>query len=186
MPVSENHRRLLSAEGMELARNALLNRFDWFFHTTPVGAIETIRTSGLEPRDPGARPDPVVTEMLGPGGDRILCVRPRGSTVLALGKEGFLCQLAVEASDLPNRVGLDWSFPNNWHLLDIYMKEYPEQGIGAIFAEIARATGSVASYDLIPPTTLRIGPARLIDPDPGSWPKLIDFHTIEEIKAACS
>jgi hypothetical protein len=152
------HRELLDPAGMSALRDALIGRFGWFFHTTRKSALPSIRSEGLRPIMPDgyflADLPNVIRETIGDGAKRVVCLSPQGSLQMNVDKSSVLdpdapemAHLAMRATDLPTRVGLDWSYPYNWNLAETIRVDNLDSS--AVAVEVARRSGSVVSYDVI-------------------------------------
>jgi hypothetical protein len=91
-------------------------------------------------------------------------------------KYGRLIRLAVSGADLPDRVGLDWSY--DWNLARCIRKDSPDKSCNDILLDVARRRGSVAAYDGILASKLRIWREGLPH-DPAQWPKLDEITDAE-------
>jgi hypothetical protein len=85
-----------------------------------------------------------------------------------------MAHLAMRATDLPTRVGLDWSYPYNWDLAETIRVDNPEMDSSAVAVEVARRSGSVVSYDVIPAYQLLICPPDGDINDPATWIPLVE------------
>jgi hypothetical protein len=84
-----------------------------------------------------------------------VCLHPVGAALRPhSSKYGRLIRLAVSGADLPDRVGLDWSY--DWNLARCIRKDSPDKSCNDILFDVARRRGSVAAYDGIPASKLRI------------------------------
>lgn len=102
--------------GMPAVRAAVTRRYAWFIHVTPIANLTNIRSEGLQPRS-DAGPPPEVISALGPAGKNILCLHPLGAKLHPKGtKSPPLVSLAIYFEDLPQRIGLDWSYC--WDVVD--------------------------------------------------------------------
>jgi hypothetical protein len=182
------HREMLSPEGMRSAREALIARYQWLTHDSPVSAFEPIRRGGLLPSRPDGYFGPVPTlvgDLLGPGAERIVCLWPLGCAVFRsrVSRDAPLFRLALNGADLPPRIGLDWSFPESWALRGITKETHPKSPAADVFTYVVNGTGSVVSYDRIPPSALRVCPRGTpLNSDPSTWPLLVNVTDINEIE----
>ena len=172
MTPDELYRYLLTPQGMADARRALLGRFHAFVHVSSFAAINDIRRDGLRPNWPGGAPPNAVYDAIGDSAVSILCLRPLGSSEVIVSKDPPLCTLAVLGNDLPNRIGLDWSFDGCWSLAHIILETGQGRSPGDIFVEVATRRGSVVAYDGVPAPLLRVCPLSAPDSDPSVWPPL--------------
>lgn len=156
---------------------ALTNRYKWFIHTTPEQNLERICREGLRPnRD--QRPYPEATAALGEGAGSILCLHPLGARLcpggaaanllLPLGAQGpRRISLALASEDLPNRVGLDWSY--DWPGVQQRLAQNPNWTVEEAIVNIATEYGSIASYLHIEPNRLRVFCVANQPANPLSW-----------------
>jgi hypothetical protein len=151
-------------ENFDVVRRCLADRFNSFIHVTPFTNFERIRTEGLIPHRDMAPPVEIV-EILGARAGEILCLHPLGSARRSAGtKEPPLISLAVLAADLPERVGLDWSY--SCEIVIGRMQLWPQMPIHEFVGRISNEFGSIISYDRIPPEKLRL----LCRHDPPTYP----------------
>jgi hypothetical protein len=155
---------------MSGVRDALISRYDWFVHITPLGNLPSIRGDGLTPKS-DASPPPEVAKLLGETSRTILCLHPLGAKLKPLGTQSPpFASLAVRASDLPERMGLDWSY--SWPLVEGRMELYSCMPMREFVQRIADEFGSVVSYDAIASARLRVcGQGNSLN-DPSNWPML--------------
>jgi hypothetical protein len=161
-------------------RDALISRFDWFVHTTKNSALPSIRREGLRPTMPDGYflrdlPD-VVREAIGQGAERVVCLWPQGALPMNVDKAAPLdpdppemVRLALRATDLCRRVGLDWSYPYSWGLAEQIRADSPNMDSSAVAVDVARRSGSIVSYDVIPAQALLICPPGGDVSDPSKW-----------------
>jgi hypothetical protein len=185
MAIGVVHRELLDPAGMSALRDVLIGRFGWFFHTTRKSALLSIRSEGLRPIAPDgyflADLPNVVREVIGDGAERVVCLSPQGSLRMNVDKSSALdpdapemAHLAMRATDLPTRVGLDWSYPYSWNLVETIRVDNPEMDSSAVAVEVAQRSGSVVSYDVIPAHQLLICPPDGDINDPATWIPLVE------------
>jgi hypothetical protein len=101
------HHELLDPTGMLAMRDALISRFEWFFHTTRKSALPSIRSAGLRPIMPDGYfladlPD-VVREAIGDRAERVVCLSPQGSLHMNVDRSSALDQDAPELARLAMR-----------------------------------------------------------------------------------
>lgn len=185
--MEDAYRQLLDFAGMAKARAALVAKNDWFFHDTPSSALIEIRDSGLRTSRPGGADNNLLlscaVEILGEEAHQILCLAPGNTTArLVLGKDGTKCRLALGAENLPHRLSLDWSFPDQLRIFESLRTTQPDDPIEQAFAEAVRRTSSVAVYKVIPASDLHLMPEATSIGDPRSWPTLasLDDETLEK------
>lgn len=165
------HAQLRSPEGMALAR-ARLQQCGWFIHATKAEFIREISQQGLQPRRQspamGAHSDPIFGEL---NIEReILCLRPL-KAVLKPGIEDRSYTLAVNATHLPARIGVDWSYDPCW----VKLIEFAEncEPAEALY-KVGLKYGSIVTYDHIPAEHLRIWSEGAPNDDPAQWLKLCE------------
>lgn len=160
-----SHADLLNA--MPPLRTALILRYKWFIHETPEGYINKIRANGLLPNRDAPEP-PEVREALRSDHVPILCLHPLGAKlcpggaaatlVLPLGQDAPpRVSFAVDAPDLPQRIGLDWSY--EWREQENELRanaHLPPDAFIEIAVQLVDKFGSVAAYDGIAPNKLRV------------------------------
>jgi hypothetical protein len=163
----------LTEDGMVAARAALIARFPWFLHCTPVENFHSIQATGLQPRNPGCLVNPVIAAKLKvENAAELICLRPLGTSDSTPRRGARLFKLAVPAPSLPATVTIDWTFSGTWELGPILCNDYPSGSAEEIFCEIARRRGSVAVYEAISPNALRVWTKDCSDLDPAMWPRL--------------
>ena len=172
--------RLLEPEAMGAAWAALISRYEWFLHRSACGNFESIQTTGLEPRKP-YYPSYVLSDLelslFGENGRNIVCVTPLG-TQMNLSRPRFC--VAVHRDHLPNRLALDFSFPDTWGKAARLKATSPELSDIDIFLAVVREAGSVACYDPVPPASLRVWVKGAPKNCPQEWPQLSDIGDPDE------
>lgn len=160
---------------MPEARRALANRFAWYSHVTWRCKEPDIRQSGLECRSPQeARARQEIVALLGERAHEIACLHPFGAKQkLYLDRGENPLRLAVHKEDLPSELGLDWSYDGAFNLADILHDADPARDPAGIFVEVVDRWGSVACYQPVPNTALRVHVGDLPIDDPSDWPMLI-------------
>jgi hypothetical protein len=102
---------------------------------------------------------------------KILCLHPVGSTLSPQGMSAApRMKLSIRSEDLPDRVGLDWSY--SYDLVRGRMELYRDSPLGDFVQTIAQEWGSIVSYDVIPPSNLRVR-CKNSNENPREWPLLI-------------
>jgi len=149
------------------AHSALVTKYHWFTHDTPADNLDNdIVERGLTRGCPGRYPEELF-DVLGTWASRFVSLHPEKSDLRpqSSGLPPYV-RLALNASDLPKWVWVDWSYewdrcvrPNYRTLHDIDV------------AAVAQKLGSVAVFQNIPPQVLRIWTQDLPD-DPAQWPSL--------------
>jgi hypothetical protein len=82
-------------------------------------------------------------------------------------------RLGVSGADLPNMVGLYWSYDGSWNPAQVIRQKSSHKSCNAIICEVARRSGSIAVYGETPASKLRIWQADRPD-DPANWQQLAD------------
>jgi hypothetical protein len=163
-------------EAMKAGRNALASSYPWFTHDSSLCKLPKVRKDGLVPHEVSACP-PKVLIRLGESGKRIICLHPVSAERCPRSSEyPPFVRLGVSGADLPDRVGLDWSY--NWNLARIIREDFPDKPRDDVLLEVARRMGSIAAYDGIPASKLRIWRQGLPN-DPAQWPKLDEIMDTE-------
>ncbi|HEX2842161.1 hypothetical protein [Hyphomicrobium sp.] len=162
------HQQMLAH--MSDMRTALGLRFMWFIHVTLKDNLPGILLEGLQPKTDMAAPDEVVAA-LGYGASSIICLTPLGTQrVCPPVKEGKKACLAFFRDDLPERLGLDWSFSYMTNFAE--ERSSPHRPIEDIFLELVIQNGTFVSYDSIPPQHLRLFVNGVAPHDVEKWPML--------------
>ena len=158
-----------------IIRAALISFFGSFIHVTSFHNLNSIRSDGLLPRSDKEAPKEV-TEILGKDAGNILCLYPYGAKLNPNGTaEPPFVSFSLAAEDLPNRIGLDWSYipsptmPSEWFGDKIFH--------AAIYN--ANEYGSIVSYDAIPADRLRIFCVGDRPTSPLSWRRFIDAEVAD-------
>jgi hypothetical protein len=177
-------------QNASLVRAALVREYGWFIHETPEANIVSIREHGLLANRDAPAPPEVQTKFesarvpilyLHPLGAK-LC--PRGAHVtleLPLGAdEPKLVSIAVSAADLPGLVGLDWSY--DWpRVLDEIQANY-RMMLEEVALHIVNEYGSIAVYNNIQPTRLRVFCRDSSPTNPLNWKTLTDADDAEIVR----
>jgi hypothetical protein len=152
---------------MALLRAALIRKYTCFVHETPDVDIDSIRREGLRTNRDSQAPLDVKTA-LHLEQVPILCLHPLGAQLRPGGAASTLCLqlgqpepprvcLAVVAPDLPQRVGLDWSYEWDQQAASLEANaDTPLQAFAEIALQLVDEFGSVAAYDNIPAIRLRV------------------------------
>ncbi len=165
--VDDNVRINIHAEFLKLTpkfRLELSANYKWFIHVTPFSNLSGIRANGLLPMQ-DAHPPGEVESYVGSADVPILCLHPLGSQISPRGAEKSLIlplgapepkriKLAVASRDLPEKVGLDWSYA--WEFQKARLQSADRERLHVIGCAVAHEFGSIVSYDSISSTLLRI------------------------------
>lgn len=162
----------LTPAGMAAAHAALIARYAWFLHVSDTDLFETIQKEGLKPNNPGCAPHALATKSLGTKAHRILCLRPLATLDTTPSRSTSRVALAVDRTDLPNLIGLDWSYGGVWELANIIKADAPQMSAEDVFCEVIRRRGSVVCYDGIAPSSLRVRCNGQSANDPATWSEL--------------
>ncbi|MER9065996.1 hypothetical protein NKH84_05430 [Mesorhizobium sp. M0902] len=171
---------------MPAFRSELIRRFTWMIHSTPASNLTSIRQLGLVPNQ-DAPPSPEVRQRFGHG--KIVCLHPLGSKfspkgaastiTFEHGQELKLVSLAIDTRDLPNDLGLDFSY--SWqdatnHLAASTKSAHETAG------DIAHMLGSVVSFNTIAPDKIRVFANGSAPASPLTWPPLLCTPDSEVIR----
>ena len=167
---------LLSPSGMQRIRTAIASHYDFLVHCAPQDRVPSILMEGLQPSNPGAALDAdmeCVKRFLGSAYPPILCFTPPEQRI----KLG-LVEFAIATADLPERVGIDWSFSEYWWWVDNEHRQNPDESIEQIVLRAFGVFRSIVTYDSVPSSLLRV---RVQDStvDPHTWPQ---FQTVSDYK----
>lgn len=167
MAVSEIHTKLLSPEGMQRVRAAIVSQCQFLVHCAPQDRVPSILVTGLRPSNPGTAMDAdmeCVKRCLGTDYPRIVCFTPPKHRI----KLG-LVEFAIATVDLPERVGIDWSFSGYWRWIDDARQKNPDETLEQIVLRAFGVFRSIVTYDLVPSSALRV---RVLNStvDPYTWP----------------
>lgn len=172
--LSDFHKRLLVDPERSSARAAIQAAYPWYRHITLLKNKDCIAKRGLRGAYPGgAYPDDDIVALMQPGEGNIVCLHPWGAQDVKPAPGGPPITLAVAAADLPMRIGLDWSYGEVFNDADGHHRIRPDRPSASIFVEVVTYFGSVASYDTIPSSVLRIWEPGLPEDDPTDWPMLV-------------
>jgi hypothetical protein len=167
------HERLLSQDGMHAGRAAVVEKYEWFVHATPLRNFPSIKAAGLDPRQPEvSHPIAEVLAARGENGRRIVCLSPyprRNSLLLNKGEGLF--KVAVHRENLPLAVGVDWSLGETAQLTSNLAEG--NDNLGRIFLAVVENREVILSYEPIPASALRVCPKRNPTLPPVEWPVLL-------------
>jgi hypothetical protein len=175
-------------------RAALCRRYNWFIHVTPEQFVDRIREHGLLPNADADAPAEVKVELcmnkvailtLHPLGAKRFPKGAASTLVLPLGEDEpkRVC-LAIEANNLPNRLDLDCSY--DWSNVERKLQSNTNKmDLDELFVHLVNDYGSVASYDPITSTAIRVFCRYNSPANPSSWKMLnaandCDIATIDE------
>lgn len=170
---SDVHREMLSPDGMQRIRSAIAKTYPFLIHRAPRNTIEAIVQSGLLPSFPGIASDAdiaCVERSIGVRQPPILCLKPTGS-MLAFGDSAYRIEFAIGNRDLPERFGVDWSCGGWWSDADAEWGANSSRTIEAIVLRLIRRYGTIASYDAVSSSALRVR-LRSSPTDCSAWPLL--------------
>jgi hypothetical protein len=146
---------------MAAVHAALVSRYTWFIHASPDVYIEGIRNRGLLPSRDAERPQYIVDAGIA---EKLLCLYPLGASrqappaastlVLPLGQDPRFVTYAVMRTDLPPRVGIDWSFERD--KVERFLVNNPHLSVGDAALAVAHEYGSIVSYSEVSPNKLRV------------------------------
>jgi hypothetical protein len=167
---------LLTRQGIILVRDALISEYRFFTHVSPVRNFESIKRDGLSRRTPDgfnpSRLPPVVRASIPDDPDKVVCLWPRGSLNMNVQKHEPTFVLALASEALPPRLGLDWSH-DSWSMACVRRQDAPQRPSIDIFLEVVQGSGSVVSYDPVPPISLLVRPkGSSVTSDPSHWQAL--------------
>jgi hypothetical protein len=172
MTMDELRDELLTPPGMVFFRQTIADHYVWLTHEAPFECIDnTIRKDGIQPRKPARAVPSLVTDRI-PNYQSIVCLNPNKSQPAGSSHVGHVFRMGVRASDLPARVGLDWSYPDNWDMRHISAQQIHDFGKDGAILYVMDQTGSVASYDPIPASALRVCTRGKHGLYPSTWPLL--------------
>jgi hypothetical protein len=164
---------LLTGEGVAFFRKTIVEHYSWFIHETSWHNVDDIRRNGLQPKNPD--PDRSVPEkVMTTFGDQVVCLNPAGSLPAGSSKTGKLFRVGIRAADLPHRLSLDWSFPENWELRKITDAQIESFGKDGAILYAVDGTGSIVSYLPIEASLLRVCTVGKYGKFPCTWPMLAD------------
>jgi len=177
MMCKEIHKELLTMAGMRRVREAVLRKYPFVFHLTPPDRVNAIATEGLLPSYPAGPNDSHmdwVRQAIGVSQPGIVCVKPNRS-LISFGDGRARVLLAIESTFLPDRIGVDWSFGGYWHYVDQKRLQHPEWPIESVFLDAFEYFGSMALYDPISATAIRVR-TKTSSENPESWPNVMSVQ----------
>jgi hypothetical protein len=142
----EKFYEFLIGDGSSCFREFLVQNWAWYTHATSLSKISEIRAHGLRPKNPGNCRTP---EAIQNHGNKILCVAPNNDKiehwVRSTSKQFPKIIIAVQSTDLPEKLCVDWSFPDKTNkLIDIEISDPLKNAM-----KIVSETLSVACYEMI-------------------------------------
>jgi hypothetical protein len=125
------------------------------------------------PKDPHALYVPEV--ILNTVGREILCLYPHTSSIRPnISKPPPHCWLALSKDDLPMHLGLDPTYSNCLTEVDNILKRCSTIPPAELLLHVAKKYGSVASYDRVPISVLRVCSKDDSCDEPRTWKSLSD------------
>ena len=174
--------RLLTAEGMEFLRDTVSGHYRWFIHDARLCFMDDIRAQGLLPRRPDCAVPPEVLNATDNAAG-IVCLNPVGSQDNQSPVRMPFFRLAIDASSLPRRLGLDWSYPESWSLRNINHGQIEQWGEDGAVLYVIQGTGSIVSYDTIPAACMKVCTVGKHGTFPSTWPNFSEV-TNDEVMVA--
>jgi hypothetical protein len=170
---------LLSATGMAAAHAALTAKYPWFLHIKPVAKFGKIKERGLTPGSQGYHGEErkiVATALRGRVAniDEMIFLRPIGTSDSTPRRGDIMFTMAIDRSELPATITMDWTFTGTFALAEIIKKDSPTNANASIFCDVVSRRGSVAIYEAIRPTVLRVWTKGQPSDDPSKWSWLLD------------
>jgi hypothetical protein len=179
---SEIHRELLSLTGMRRIRAALEQEYPFLVHYAKKRNVSLISGDGLRPSElpPATDADMhCVRQSLGIETPPILCFTSPGNWI-AFGSREPRVEFAIASGDLPDRIGVDWSFGSYWSSVDQERLAEPNESIEEIFLLVFRRFKSIVAYDGVPSSVLRVR-LQCSSPNPSSWPMFATLVNYDQL-----
>ena len=157
-------------------RTALLKRFQWFTHLTPLNNFTSIRAGGLSTQERYRPRADVLQQILKEiGHGRSLCLHPVGAALCPdpIDDPPYM-KLAICGDNLSDRVGLDWSY--SWEIVENRMQGYAANYAAEFAVGIAEQFGSIVCYDAVKASRLRVLCQGNGHDDPSSWRSLEEMQ----------
>lgn len=170
------HDELMKPEVLNDLRAMAIQKTKWFVHTTPVSAIASIKTGGLQPRATGTVSIPKHIKDQYGWDAPVLCLSPlclSSNWHNSVSHSGQRTQIAIQADNIPRVIGLDWTFPPSWELAALIKQDDPNKLAVDVFEETVRRTYSFVVYETIPPQNLRVFTEDRERLDPSTWQPLL-------------
>ncbi|SRR5258706_4009047 len=158
---------------MNAVRRAIVTRFPWLIHVTPVEALADIRIHGLQPLADAAAPADVMRTI---GNGSMVFFYPLGINQAAPpvshkhGQSTFsgdFATLAIRSCCIPSRVDIDWSF--NPADVQSLIDWTGQSTIESVVADLIRRQGSLVTYDVVIPEKLRVFSVGDPPTNPENW-----------------
>jgi len=166
---------LLTESGISLFRQTVVQHYSWLMHEAPFASVNEIREHGIQPRIPYYEIPQIVTNAFG-NVDGIVCLNPVGSRPAGSSSTENTFRLGLRAADLPERLGLDWSYPESWALRNITEAQIEDWGKSGAILYVVDDTGSIVSYSSVDPSLLRVCTHGKHGKFPSTWPMLTDVN----------
>lgn len=166
----------LSTEGLSRIRNALLREFEWFTHWTPCANIDAIRANELLPKRPHTLYTPESVSTKFDGKPPCTCLAPLEYADKWCGlshHEGPFTLLVLPATDLPELIGLDWTYPISWNHAEVINSHSADRTLEQIFLSVVHNTWSFACYERIPAENLLLWNQQGDFRDQSNWVTLV-------------
>jgi hypothetical protein len=158
---------------MRAAHEAVAKTFKWFIHETSLRNLPSVREIGLQPGPQVPAVDAADDVQAFSVCRNIVCFHPLGSKLIPKSShEPPLVRLVVSSSDLPARVGIDWSYALCWKKVRDLRKAAPNLSPGEIFVRVVGNCGSIACYEKVDASKLRVESNGTEEDNPGTWPIL--------------
>ena len=178
IPPTELERRFFDPAMIKEIRVRLADGLKWYRHITGRDRLDSIATEGLQRRNPvwdGFKPDDEVCAAFGDDAGNIVCLYPFGTfEARPAPSDSGDAILAIHADDLPERIGLDWSYSGVYGKADGVRQLAPHLSDAEVFVEVVKKRGSVACFDPIPADAIRIWIEGQPTDNPQGWPFLRD------------
>ena len=168
----------LTDRGLAFFRKTIVDHYAWFTHEAPFDRVDGIRKDGLQPRNPGCTVPQIVRKAFGDV-NGIVCLNPVGSQGARSSSTGKLFRVGFRAVDLPQRVGLDWSYPDSSGLRNISRAQIECWGTDGALLYVVDQTGAVASYCPVRPSLLRVCTHGRQGTFPSTWQMLTGVQNDE-------
>lgn len=171
-----NLTELMRSAAAEL-EEALVARWNWFLHETPIANLASIRQHGLLPKNPDCVVPAGVAAALGGNANQLICLHPLGAKVRPSGtKSGWQARLAIRSTSVPSPISLDWSY--EWDRILQEWQAVAGKSFVEFSSDISHTYGSVAAYSVIPSSQFMIQ-LRGCPDDPATWPSLSEADDAE-------